>query len=59
MQASLLCSYFVHQVTNLRITDSVALPKPIDLQREIPRSDDQKKLVLQSQGDSFHYTWKG
>ncbi|MEC8043818.1 MAG: 3-deoxy-7-phosphoheptulonate synthase [Verrucomicrobiota bacterium] len=48
MQASLLCSYFVHQVTNLRITDSVALPKPIDLRQEIPRSDDQKKLVLQS-----------
>ena len=38
----------VHKVTNLRITDSVALPKPVDLCDELPRNADQKNLVRQS-----------
>jgi 3-deoxy-7-phosphoheptulonate synthase len=45
MQALLLCSSLVQKVTNLRITDSIALPKPIDLCEEIPRSVEQKNLV--------------
>src|SRR5210317_1916151 len=45
MQASLLCSYPVPKVTNLRITDSVALPSPVELCDEIPRNADQKSLV--------------
>ena len=48
MQASLLCSCIVHTVTNLRITDSVALPKPVDLCEEIPRNAEQVNLVRQS-----------
>ncbi len=47
MQASLLCSLLVRKVTNLRITDSIALPKPVDLCEEIPRNADQKRLVGQ------------
>ena len=35
----------VHNVTNLRITNSVALPKPVELCEEIPRNADQKSLV--------------
>ena len=45
MQASLLCSYLVPKVTNLRITDSVALPSPVELCEEISRNADQKNLV--------------
>ena len=45
MQASLLCSYFVAKVTNLRITDSVTLPSPVDLCEEISRNAEQKNLV--------------
>ena len=45
MQASLLCSYLVAKVTNLRITDSVALPSPVELCEEISRNADQKNLV--------------
>ena len=45
MQASLLCSYLVAKVTNLRITDSVTLPSPVDLCEEISRNADQKNLV--------------
>jgi len=48
MQASLLCSYFVHAVTNLRITDSVTLPKPIELCDEIPRSAKQIQVVREA-----------
>ena len=48
MQALLLCSSLVQKVTNLRITDSIALPKPIDLCGEIPRSIEQKNLVHRS-----------
>lgn len=48
MQALLLCSSLVQKVTNLRITDSIALPKPIDLCDEIPRSIQQKNLVHRS-----------
>lgn len=36
------------QVTNLRITDSKALPAPVELCEEIPRSSEQKALVRQS-----------
>ena len=45
MQASLLCSYLVAKVTNLRITDSVTLPSPVDLCEEISRNAEQKNLV--------------
>ena len=45
MQASLLCSYLVPKVTNLRITDSVTLPSPVELCEEISRNADQKNLV--------------
>ena len=51
MQASLLCSSIVHQVTNLRITDSVALPKPVEMREEIPRSNAQKELVRRIRDD--------
>lgn len=40
--------YFVHQVTNLRISDSVPLPKPVELCDEIPRTLEQKKMVRDS-----------
>ena len=33
------------KVTNLRITDSVALPSPVELCEEISRNADQKNLV--------------
>ena len=45
MQASLLCSVIVDKVTNLRITDSVALPSPVELCEEISRNAEQKNLV--------------
>ncbi len=48
MQASLLWFVFVDQVTNLRITDSEALPAPVELCGEIPRSGQQKALVKES-----------
>ena len=48
MQASHLWFVDVDQVTNLRITDSVALPSPHDLSGEIPRTSGQKALVAQS-----------
>ena len=48
MQASLLCSYLVAKVTNLRITDSVTLPSPVDLCEEISRNAEQKNLVRQT-----------
>ena len=51
MQALLLCSILVHQVTNLRITDSVALPRPVDLCGEISRTDEQKTLVRESRSN--------
>ena len=51
MQASLLCSYPVPKVTNLRITDSVALPSPVELCAEIPRNADQKSLVRRTRED--------
>ena len=38
----------VHQVTNLRISDSVPLPKPVELCDEIPRTLEQKKMVRDS-----------
>ena len=40
--------YLVHQVTNLRISDSVPLPKPVELCDEIPRTLEQKKIVRDS-----------
>ena len=48
MQASLLCSYLVPKVTNLRITDSIALPSPVELCDEISRNAEQKNLVRQT-----------
>ena len=48
MQASLLCSYLVPKVTNLRITDSVALPSPVELCEEISRNADQKRTLFES-----------
>ena len=45
MQASVLCSVIVDKVTNLRITDSVALPSPVELCEEISRNAEQKNLV--------------
>ena len=53
MQALLLCSSLVQKVTNLRITDSIALPKPIDLCEEIPRSVEQKTWFIAQGNDSF------
>lgn len=41
----------VHNVTNLRITNSVALPKPVELCEEIPRNADQKSLVRKTRDD--------
>ena len=41
----------VEQVTNLRITDSVTLPSPVELRGEIPRSNKQKAFVTQSRQD--------
>lgn len=41
----------VEQVTNLRITDSVTLPSPVELRGEIPRSTEQKAFVTQSRQD--------
>ena len=38
----------VEQVTNLRITDSVTLPSPVELRGEIARSIEQKAFVTQS-----------
>ena len=58
MQASLLCSYPVPKVTNLRITDSVALPSPVELCDEIPRNADQKSLVRRTRED-LHNLIKG
>ena len=40
--------HLVHQVTNLRISDSVPLPKPVELCDEIPRTLEQKKIVRDS-----------
>ena len=48
MQASVLCSYLVPKVTNLRIIDSMALPSPVELCEEIPRNAEQKNLVRQT-----------
>ena len=53
MQASLLCSVIVDKVTNLRITDSVALPSPVELCEEISRNAEQKNLVRLSR-DQLH-----
>jgi 3-deoxy-7-phosphoheptulonate synthase len=41
----------VHSVTNLRITNSVTLPKPVDLCEEIPRNADQLNLVRKTRDD--------
>jgi len=40
--------FLVQQVTNLRITNSKALPKPIELCEEILRSAEQKQVVQQA-----------
>ena len=40
--------FIVQQVTNLRITNSKALPKPIELCEEILRSAEQKQVVQQA-----------
>jgi 3-deoxy-7-phosphoheptulonate synthase len=38
----------VHQVTNLRITDSIPLPSPVEMVEEIPRSAQQLDVVSHS-----------
>ena len=38
----------VHQVTNLRISDSVPLPSPVELVDSIPRSSEQLDIVAKS-----------
>ena len=45
MQAPHLCSVPVDKVTNLRITNSEALPTPLELCNAIPRSLDQMRFV--------------
>ena len=59
MQASLLCSYLVAKVTNLRITDSVTLPSPVDLCEEISRSTRTKNLrPPDSRGIAWFNSWR-
>ena len=48
MQAPHLCSSPVDKVTNLRITNSEALPAPVVLCKEIPRSPDQMGFVREA-----------
>jgi 3-deoxy-7-phosphoheptulonate synthase len=38
----------VHQVTNLRITDSTALPSPVEMVESIPRTPQQVEVVSRS-----------
>ena len=48
MQAPHLCSVPVDKVTNLRITNSEALPAPVELCNAIPRSPDQMGFVREA-----------
>ena len=38
----------MHQVTNLRITDSEPLPSPLEMVTDIPRSDNQLGVIARS-----------
>ena len=53
MQAFVLCFAIVEQVTDLRISSSDALPSPVELCTEIPRSPEQKAFVADSR-DQLH-----
>jgi 3-deoxy-7-phosphoheptulonate synthase len=58
MQAPHLWFFSVDKVTNLRITNSEALPAPIELCESIPRTPEQNSFVRQSRED-LHRLIKG
>ena len=58
MQASHLWCLLVDKVTNLRISNSEALPSPAELCEEIPRTPNQNSLVREAR-NSLHALIKG
>ncbi len=58
MQASHLWYLVVDKVTNLRISNSEALPSPVELCEEIARSPEQNAVVRQSR-ETLHSLIKG
>jgi len=58
MQASHLWCLIVDKVTNLRISNSEALPSPVELCEEIPCSSEQNAMVRQSR-EIIHSLIKG